>query len=120
MKLFQLAAAIIVPTLLLIAPSHAHYAGPNVGVVARTVAEASAERDDHAVLLRGRLISKIGDERYLFRDGTGEIEVEIDDEDLPQKTIGADTLIELSGRVDTHRLKATDIDAKWIRAVPMR
>ena len=34
-------------------------------------------------MLRGALIAKIGHERYRFKDATGEIDVEIDDKDLP-------------------------------------
>ncbi|WP_164247758.1 NirD/YgiW/YdeI family stress tolerance protein, partial [Stenotrophomonas maltophilia] len=83
----------------------AQYTGPGAGTAASTVADARAQRDDHPVVLRGTLISKIGDERYQFRDASGQIEVEIDDEDLPPQAIGADTVVELRGKVDTHRFK---------------
>jgi uncharacterized protein (TIGR00156 family) len=38
--------------------------------------------DDRNVILEGYLIKKIKEEHYLFKDDTGEIEIEIDDEDF--------------------------------------
>ncbi|CAM0121833.1 Stress-induced protein YgiW [Stenotrophomonas geniculata] len=114
-----LAIALIATPLALLSPqAFSQYTGPGAGTAASTVADARAQRDDHPVVLRGTLISKIGDERYQFRDGSGQIEVEIDDEDLPPQAIGADTVVELRGKVDTHRFKPTDIDVDHVTVVP--
>jgi len=98
----------------------AGYTGPGATAVTTTVAQARQQRDDHAVLLLGHLVAKVGDERYRFRDATGEIEVEIDDKDMPHQAIGAATTVELLGKVDTHRFKATDIEVKPVRVLPPR
>lgn len=98
----------------------AGYTGPGATAVATTVAQVRQQRDDHAVLLLGHLVAKIGDERYRFRDATGEIEVEIDDEDMPHQPVGATTTVELLGKVDTHRFKATDIDVTRVQVLRPR
>lgn len=107
-----IAIAFIATPLALLSPR------PGAGAAASTVADARAQRDDHPVVLRGTLTAKIGDERYQFRDASGQIEVEIDDEDLPPQAIGADTVVELRGKVDTHRFKPTDIDVDHVTVVP--
>ncbi|MGE8217891.1 hypothetical protein D3C87_360800 [compost metagenome] len=98
----------------------AGYTGPGATAVATTVAQARQQRDDHTVLLVGHLVAKVADERYRFKDATGEIEVEIDDEDMPRAPIGATTPVELLGKVDTHRFKATDIEVKRVQVLPAR
>ena len=114
-----LAIALIATPLALLSPqASAQYTGPGAGTAASTVADARAQRDDHPVVLRGALRAKLGHERYQFRDASGQIEVEIDDDDLPPQAIGADTVVELHGKVDTHRFKPTDIDVDRVTVVP--
>jgi len=98
----------------------AGYTGPGATAVTTTVAQARQQRDDHAVLLLGHLVAKVGDERYRFRDATGEIEVEIDDKDMPPQAIGGATRVGLLGKGDTHRFKATDIEVKRVQVLPPR
>ncbi|MGE6334598.1 NirD/YgiW/YdeI family stress tolerance protein [Stenotrophomonas sp. NPDC077659] len=111
-------ALVATPLGLISADAFAQYTGPDAGAATTTVAEARTQRDDHAVVLRGTLVARIGDERYQFRDVTGQIEVEIDDEDLPRRPFGADTVVELRGKVDTHHFKPTDIDVDQVTVVP--
>src|SRR5690606_30576204 len=72
----------------------AQYTGPGSMQVPRTVAEVLQDaRDDTPVELTGYIIRQSGRERYVFKDSTGEITVEIDDEDFPRgQPIGADVL----------------------------
>lgn len=107
----------IAPLALAVAPAHAQYTGPGATPATTTVAEARKQRDDQSVVLRGTLVAKLGHERYRFKDATGEIEVEIDDKDLPPQAIGASTVVELHGEVDTHRIKPTDIDVDRVVVV---
>jgi len=109
----------VAPFTALSVPAHAQYTGPGAHAAVTTVTEARSQRDDQPVVLRGTLIAKEGHERYRFKDATGEIEVEIDDDDLPHHApISADTVVELRGEVDTHRFKPTDIDVDHVRVVP--
>lgn len=106
---------------LLSAGAYAQYTGPGATSAVATVAEARDQRDDQPVVLQGTLVAKIGHERYRFKDATGEIDVEIDDKDLPShQAVSATTVVELHGEVDTHRFKPTDIDVDHVRIVSTR
>lgn len=106
---------------LLSADAFAQYTGPGATSAVTTVAEARDQRDDQPVVLQGTLVAKIGHERYRFKDATGEIDVEIDDKDLPShQAVSATTVVELHGEVDTHRFKPTDIDVDHVRIVSTR
>jgi uncharacterized protein (TIGR00156 family) len=73
--------------------------------------------DDAKVVLEGRLIRQISAERYLFADDSGEIEVEIDEDDFPRQPVTETTLLRLEGEVDTHRSRDTDIDVERVQLV---
>ena len=120
MKPIVALSLIIAPFALAIAPAQAQYTGPGATPAATTVADARQQRDDQPVVLRGTLVAKLGHERYRFKDATGEIEVEIDDKDLPTQAIGASTMVELHGEVDTHRIQPTDIDVDRVVVVTPR
>lgn len=74
----------------------------------------AAPKDDAKVTLEGRLIKKTADETYTFSDGTGEISVEIDDEDFPNQPVSESTKVRIEGEVDTHLVKDVDIDAERV------
>lgn len=108
-----------VAVMLCAAPAVAQYVGPagapegvSPGYPLTTVAEIKADpRDDANVTLEGFLIRQIDRETYVFRDDTGEIEVEIDEDDFPRQPVSETTRVRIEGEVDTHRLRDTDIDA---------
>jgi uncharacterized protein (TIGR00156 family) len=78
--------------------------------VARTVAE---------VLATGNLLRQTGRETYVFKDATGEIQVEIDREDFPAgKPLDATTQVIIEGEVDARVLRAPEIDVERLRLVP--
>ncbi|MET0281647.1 MAG: NirD/YgiW/YdeI family stress tolerance protein [Steroidobacteraceae bacterium] len=101
----------------------AQYSGPGARkdaapTVAHTVAEVLKDVvDDRPVELRGTLVQQIGRETFLFRDATGEIQVEIDAEDFPAgQPIAADTPVVISGEVDARTLRKPEIDVESVRA----
>lgn len=83
-----------------------------------TVKEIQADpKDDAKVTLEGKLLKKTGDETYTFSDGTGEIAVEIDDEDFPNQPVNENTTVRIEGEVDTHLVKDVDVDAERVLIV---
>ncbi len=74
-------------------------------------------KDEAKVTIEGNLVRKIRDETYVFSDGTGEIEVEIDDEDFPAQMVDATTKVRVQGEVDTHLIKDTDINADRVTVI---
>lgn len=101
----------------------AQYTGPSEGRGAREPLRSVADirehgRDDHPVLLTGVLAKKVGKEKYLFRDDSGEIRVEIDAEDFPAGPVDETTRVEIVGEVDKGVLRAAEVDAKRVRVLP--
>jgi len=109
-----LAAALVAGAFAL--PVHAQYVGPSDAASSPTVASILEKPvDDQNVRLTGHLLRKIGDEKYIFSDGTGEIVVEIDDDDFPPQSIDAKTQVELVGEVDTGMRRPPEIEVDTVR-----
>ncbi len=92
---------------------------PESRPVARTVAEVLKEpTDDRLVELTGNLVRQTGRELYLFKDATGEITVEIDDEDFPAgQPVGAEARVKISGEVDARVMRDPRIDAERLEVL---
>lgn len=111
-------AAGILAASLFVAPASAQYTGPsgNGSSKLTKVAEILENpRDDADVTVQGQLLRKVGDEEYVFSDGTGEIVVEIDDDDFPNQPVDETTTVQLIGEVDTSRRRPPEIDVEKVR-----
>ncbi|RKF18700.1 NirD/YgiW/YdeI family stress tolerance protein [Alginatibacterium sediminis] len=65
-----------------------------------TVKAASQARDDSYVTLTGNIIDQVGHELYTFSDGTGQIVVEIENEDWYGINVTPETKLTIQGEVD--------------------
>lgn len=65
-----------------------------------TVKQALTMKDDTKVQLRGHVVKSVGDEKYQFRDNTGVMTVDIDDDLWQGKPISANTTVTILGEVD--------------------
>lgn len=79
-------------------PAAGGFSGP--GLAPTTVREAATMRDDARVTLRGNIVQHLGKDKYLFRDETGTIRVEIDSHKWQGLTITPDDRVEIQGEVD--------------------
>lgn len=93
-----IAAAFIILTLTSCASGG--FEGPGATSKVMSVTSVNDMGDDTKVILEGYLIRQISDEHYIFKDDTGEIEVEIDDEDFRGAKVTPDTKLRISGEVD--------------------
>lgn len=84
------------------------FQGP--GIEGTTVAEALKMNDDTAVVLVGKIERSLGNEKYLFKDNTGTIVVDIDDDDWNGVTVTPENTVELHGEVDKEIMKDPEID----------
>ncbi|RKG36463.1 NirD/YgiW/YdeI family stress tolerance protein [Acinetobacter rongchengensis] len=82
-----------------------------------TVKQALTLKDNTKVQLRGHVVKATGDEKYQFRDNTGLITVDIDDELWQGKPISANTTVTLIGEVDVDYkpLKRVEIDVDSVK-----
>ncbi len=84
----------------------------NDGVVA--VKDVQALRDDTRVTLEGNIVEQVGKEKYLFKDATGEIIIEIDNDDWNGVQVTPNDTVTIYGEVDQHRHRPADIEVKHI------
>ena len=82
-----------------------------------TVKQALGMKNDSKVQLKGYVVKAVGDEKYQFRDSTGTITVEIDDELWQGKPISAKTPVTIIGEVDIDYkpAKRVEIDVEQLR-----
>src|SRR5690606_2192756 len=98
--------------------AHAQYVGPNDASMAADVAAVlNKPVDDQTVSFQGHLLRKLGHERYVFSDGTGETTVEIDDDDFPRQPVDDKTRVQIVGEVDTGRDRAPEIEVESLRVI---
>ena len=74
------------------------YTGPALSQI--TVKEAKKLSDDKPVVLVGKIEKGLGGEKYLFKDATDSVTIEIDDDKWRGLTVGPEDLIEIRGEVD--------------------
>ena len=79
-----------------------------------TVAEALSMPDDTHVKLSGHIVKALGDEKYEFKDGTGTLVVEIDDEDWRGLNVSPDKKVEVAGEIDKE-WKLVELEVDTIR-----
>ena len=74
--------------------------GTNASASITPVSKALKMKDDTHATLKGNIVKQVGHEKYLFKDSTGEIVVEIDDDDWGGVTVGPQDTVELIGEID--------------------
>ena len=74
------------------------YFGPGPDFV--TVKQAKTMNDDDHVALKGYIVQRIGSDKYLFRDDTGDIILDISDRRWEGQQISPADLVEIYGEVD--------------------
>jgi uncharacterized protein (TIGR00156 family) len=82
-----------------------------------TVAQALASRDDTNVVLRGTIVRSIGDERYTFKDTTGEVTIDVDNELWAGQLVSPQDTVEIHGEVDKEFMGGIEIDVSRITLV---
>ncbi|MDR2588050.1 MAG: NirD/YgiW/YdeI family stress tolerance protein [Spirochaetales bacterium] len=90
--------------------------GGKTGVRSVTTAEAKTLRDDAKVVLQGKIIRSLGDEKYTFRDSAGEIIVEIDRDVWRGLSVSENDAVEIRGEIEKEGPR-TEIDVKSIKKI---
>lgn len=78
--------------------ANAQFQGPLPAAI--TVEQAKGLADDTFVVLEGQIVQQLGDEKYTFKDASGTITVEIDDEDWKGVKVQPTDVVVLTGTVD--------------------
>ena len=75
-----------------------------------TVSQVAKLADETGVTLTGQISKHLQSDHYEFKDSSGSISVEIDDDIWRQAGLKVGDHVRLVGEVDTHRYKPTDIE----------
>ena len=116
----RLYLAIAAGCLAMTAPlSFAQYVGPTAGAGPSKNVKQILENpdDDERVSIQGLLLRRTGHDKYVFSDGTGEITVEIDDDEFPRQPVDEKTRVEIRGEVDTGLRRPPEIDVESVRVL---
>lgn len=76
------------------------FTGPNAPSLKVTVAEAQKLSDETPVILTGKIEQGLGDEKFQFRDATGIITLEIDNDDWKGVNVTPTDMVEVHGEID--------------------
>ncbi|CAM4408591.1 NirD/YgiW/YdeI family stress tolerance protein [Acinetobacter dispersus] len=75
-----------------------------------TVSQVAKLKDETGVTLTGQITKHLQSDHYEFKDQSGTIGIEIDDDIWRQAGLKVGDHVRLVGEVDTHRYKPTDIE----------
>ena len=97
------------------------FAGPIAGAQADSVQNAKRSWDDTRVVLVGNIVSRQAghDDLYTFKDKTGTVLVEIDDDLFHAlgRKVTPQTVVRISGEVDREFMEGTQIDVEVMEIV---
>ncbi|WP_425919527.1 NirD/YgiW/YdeI family stress tolerance protein [Acinetobacter sp. TSRC1-2] len=82
-----------------------------------TVAKAKTLRDKTGVTLTGTVVQHISGDDFEFKDSTGSIVIDIDDDLWKPMQLKTGDKVRVIGEVDTHRKNPTDIDVIQIERI---
>lgn len=94
----------LAPLLLVFAlasPAGAAFEGPGAQPAVKEAAAVKTAPKDSPAVLEGVILSRAGDELYLFQDASGETLVEIDDDVMKGRTVTPQNKVRLNGHVDS-------------------
>lgn len=80
--------------------AHAQFTGPGVAAPVTTVAQLSQARPGRYFSVEGRIVAHQRQNYYTFRDGSGEIRVEIEPALWQNRKISPDDKVRLVGELD--------------------
>lgn len=89
-------------------PVQGGFKGPTSAIT--TVAEALKSKDDTNVVLNGKIEKETGKEKYLFKDSTGSITLDIDNDDWHGTIVTPEDTVEVYGEVDKDLIGDVNID----------
>ena len=99
--------------------SYGGFQGPTGGTDNDTVAKALKAWDESPVVLTGNIVERLAgsDDKYMFRDATGQVIVDIDHELFWGKTVTPANPVRIAGEVDKEMFEATKIDVKLLEVI---
>jgi uncharacterized protein (TIGR00156 family) len=102
-KMKNFAKIACVMALVAATPVAAQFTGPGASGALVTATEASAARAGTYVTLEGNIVAHLREDYFTFRDASGEIRVEVDEDAFQNRPVSPETRVRLLGEVDNGR-----------------
>ena len=103
------ASATAAALMMAVAPAQAQFVGgPSTTITVKQLVDTG--RDDQLVTLEGYLVEQVKHEKYTFRDATGTVLVEIDDEVFMGQRVDPKTKVRLEGEFEKDMLEKDEVD----------
>ena len=83
-----------------------------------SVAKAKTLKDETGVTLKGTIVKHIAGDDFEFKDATGTIILDVDDDLWKPMQLKAGDKVKVMGEVDRHRSKPTDIEVIRLERLP--
>lgn len=81
-------------------PTNQGFQGGNTSYSLSSIKDVMGMYDDQITMIKGNIVNRISDDKYLFRDATGEMVVEIDYKYWAGLQVTEKDVLELTGKVD--------------------
>jgi len=88
----------LVSALILAYSANAQFEAPAQAVI--TIEQAKGMPDDTLVVLEGNIEQQMGDEKYLFKDNSGTVVIEIDDDEWNGVKVNPNDVVVITGTID--------------------
>lgn len=116
LKLKSLAAAAAFCCMVALAPVQAQFVGgPSTVTTVKNLLDNG--RDDQLATLEGFLVQQVKHEKYIFRDDTGEVLVEIDDEVFMGQRVDPKTKIRIKGEFEREFMEKDKVDVHSLTVI---
>jgi len=93
------------------------YTGPGAASTVTTVAAALKAANDTPAVLTGYITQRLRKKHYEFKDDSGTIQVEIDNDEWPAQPISETTQVRLYGEVEHKKWGGREIDVDRVEIV---
>ena len=97
-------------------PYSGGFKGPGSMNVSRA-ADVEKAYDDAIAVLEGNIVEQVEKDLYVFKDASGTVLVDIDQEDFLGATVTPQTRVRLIGEVDKDIFESTKVDVKRLAII---
>ena len=97
-------------------PSNQGFQGGSINYSVSTIKDVLNMYDDQIAVIQGNITKRLSDDKYLFRDKTGEMVVEIDYKYWAGIQVDENNILELTGKVDRD-YNAVSLDVFMVKKI---
>ncbi len=119
MRFFQILTVSTLLSIFALSPAFAAFKGPGGVPEVKTAVLVAQAMDDTPCILEGYIVARLTpyDDKYTFKDDTGTVVVEIDDELFYGRDITPQHKVRIAGEVDGETFRTNQVDVEWMEII---